>query len=164
MFTGIVEETGVVESIKPTSRSIELTVRIEIVCFKISIDTFAAGTSGSTAGCGLDHDQRGLIFLRNLRRRQPGLLQRGILAEQRFLQRPSHVLSLKLISMAAPYTRVTNAAAPPRAMPVTLNSTIRRDWQSCNVTRSPESRATRLTHASPQRLRDMRSSLTDPRT
>jgi riboflavin synthase len=30
MFTGIVEETGVVESIRPTARSIELTVRVRV--------------------------------------------------------------------------------------------------------------------------------------
>src|ERR1041385_4397546 len=30
MFTGIVEETGVIESIKPTRRSIELTVRVRV--------------------------------------------------------------------------------------------------------------------------------------
>ena len=70
---------------RTTAVSIELTVRIEIVCFKISIDTFAAGTSGSTAGCGLDHDQRGFFLLGHFRRREPGLLQRGILAEQCFL-------------------------------------------------------------------------------
>jgi hypothetical protein len=35
---------------------VELTVRIEVISFKISIDTFAAGASGSTARCGFDHD------------------------------------------------------------------------------------------------------------
>jgi hypothetical protein len=35
---------------------IELTVRIEVISFEISIDTFAAGAGGSTARCGFDHD------------------------------------------------------------------------------------------------------------
>jgi hypothetical protein len=35
---------------------IELTVRIELISFEISIDTFAAGAGGSTARCGFDHD------------------------------------------------------------------------------------------------------------
>ena len=87
---------------RTTAVSIELTVRIQIISFEISIDTFAAGASGSTAGCGLDHNELGLILLRNLRRRQPGLLQRGVLAEQRFLQRPSHTFSLQSVKFLAP--------------------------------------------------------------
>jgi hypothetical protein len=101
---------------RTTPVPIELTVRIQIVSFEISIDTFAAGASGSTAGCGLDHDERGLILLRNLCRRQPGLLQRGILAEQRFLQRPSHTISLQFVKFpgpfsSAPATGATNIGA-----------------------------------------------------
>jgi hypothetical protein len=93
---------------------IELAVRIQIVGFKIAIDTFAAGASGSTAGCGLDHDQRGLILLRNLRRRQSGLLQRGILAEQRFLQRPSHTISLQFVKFPGPFSSAPATGATNR--------------------------------------------------
>jgi hypothetical protein len=49
--------------------TIELSVRIEIVRFEIAIDTFTAWPSGSTAGCGLNHDQRGFVLLGDLRRR-----------------------------------------------------------------------------------------------
>jgi hypothetical protein len=81
--------------------TIELTIRIQIVRFEISIDTFAAGACSSTAGRRLDDYERSLVLLRNLRRREPSLLQRGILAEQRFLQRPSHTLSLQPVKFAA---------------------------------------------------------------
>ena len=100
---------------RTTAVSIELPVRIKIISFEISIDTFAAGASRSTAGCGLDNDQRGLLLLRNLRRRQPGLLQRGILAEQRFLQRPSHTISLQFVKFPGPFSPAQLAAVPPRA-------------------------------------------------
>jgi riboflavin synthase len=48
MFTGIVEETGVVDHIKPTGRSIELTVRIRICGRGLKI-----GSSLAVNGCCL---------------------------------------------------------------------------------------------------------------
>jgi hypothetical protein len=64
--------------------AIELAVGIQIVSFKVSVDALAAGAGGATSGGRLDHHQRSFLFLGNLGGRQPGLLQRGILAEQRF--------------------------------------------------------------------------------
>ena len=72
---------------------------------------FTAGAGGAAAGRGLDHHERGFVFLRNLRRRKPRLLQRGVLAEQRFLQRPSHTLSLLTFKFLAPPARPSIAAA-----------------------------------------------------
>jgi hypothetical protein len=69
-------------------------ILIEIVGFEIAINSFAAGTRRSTAWCRFDNHQRRFVLLGHFRWREPGLLQRGILAEQRFLQRPSHTLSL----------------------------------------------------------------------
>jgi len=50
-----------------TAFAIESPVRIQIICFEITIDTFAARTCGSTSWSGLDDHQRRLVFLRNLR-------------------------------------------------------------------------------------------------
>jgi hypothetical protein len=72
---------------------------VQLIRFQIPIDTFSAGTRGTSTWGGLDHYERGLVLLRNLRRRQPSLLQRGILAEQRFLQRPSHTISLQSVKI-----------------------------------------------------------------
>ena len=125
--------------------AIECAVRIQIVSFEVTVDSFAAGTGGATPRCGLDHDQRGFFLLGHFRRREPGLLQRGILAEQRFLQRSSHTLSLQTLKFLAPPMWPSIAAVLSRARPVTFHFAIRRNWQSCNVTRSPEVRAMRLT-------------------
>jgi hypothetical protein len=95
---------------RPASITIELAVGIQIVGFQIAVYTFAAGACGSTAWGGLDHHERGLILLRNLCRRQPSLLQRGVLAEQRFLQRPSHTLSLQPVKFLAPSAQHSLAA------------------------------------------------------
>ena len=48
MFTGIVEETGVVESIKPSARSIELTVRMKRCGHRLKV-----GASLAVNGCCL---------------------------------------------------------------------------------------------------------------
>src|SRR5436305_13095872 len=48
MFTGIVEETGVVESIRPTARAIELTVRLKTCAPGLKI-----GSSLAVTGCCL---------------------------------------------------------------------------------------------------------------
>src|SRR5262245_15536747 len=48
MFTGIVEETGVVESIRPTAKAIELTVRLNISGHGLKI-----GDSLAVNGCCL---------------------------------------------------------------------------------------------------------------
>ena len=69
-------------------------VGIQVVGFEVAINSFAAGTCCTTAWRRLYDDQRGFVLLGHFRWREPGLLQRGILAEQRFLQRPSHTLSL----------------------------------------------------------------------
>jgi len=94
--------------------SVELTVRVEVVRFEVPINSLASGTCGTTSGCGLHHHQRGFVLLGHLRWRKPGLLQRGILAEQRFLQRPSHTLSLKSVKFLAPPGRPSIAARTPR--------------------------------------------------
>jgi hypothetical protein len=65
--------------------AIELAVGVQIVSFEISIHALAAGPRGAASGGRLDHHQRSFLFGGNLGGRQPGLLQRGILAEQRFL-------------------------------------------------------------------------------
>jgi hypothetical protein len=77
---------------------------VQIVRFQIAIDALAAGACGTPAGRGFDYDERRLILLRHLRWRQPSLLQRGILAEQRFLQRPSHTLSLRPVKFPGPFS------------------------------------------------------------
>jgi hypothetical protein len=85
----------------PTSVSVELAVGIQIVGFQVTVDGFSARTGGPTARSRLHDDERGVLFLGNLRWRQPGLLQRGILAEQRFLQRPSHTVPLQPVKILA---------------------------------------------------------------
>jgi hypothetical protein len=128
-----------------TSGPIELTVGVLVVRFEIPIYAFAAGACSSTAGCGLDHHERGLILLRNLRRRQPSLLQRGKLAEQRFLQRPSHTLSLQPVKFAAPLAQRAGRRYTPRAQPA--RSTLR----SAEIGSS----ATLLDHQSPELFADL---------
>jgi len=157
--------TAVLAARRAPSIAVERTVRVNIVGFEVPIDGLTAGACGTTPGCGLHHNERCVVLLGHLRRRKPGLLQRGILAEQRFLQRPSHTLSLKTLKFLAPPAWPSMTATKPRATPVTLNSFIRRNWQSCNVTRSPEVGA-RLTRRSwafvePTRPHGMRSSLTE---
>jgi hypothetical protein len=82
--------------------ALELNVSFQILGFEISIDTFAARACGTAPGSGFDHHQRSLLLLGNLRRRKPGLLERGVLAEQRFLQRPSHTVSLQSVKIPDP--------------------------------------------------------------
>src|SRR5262249_10810046 len=82
--------------------AVELPGRLRVVRFEIAIDAFAAGACGSSTRRGLDHDQRGLVLLWHLGWRQPGLLQRGKLAEQRFLQRSSHTRSLLSVKVRTP--------------------------------------------------------------
>jgi hypothetical protein len=60
-------------------------VRVQVIRFEITIYAFASRACGASAGGRFDHHQRRLVLLRHLRRRQPGLLQRGVLAEQSFL-------------------------------------------------------------------------------
>jgi hypothetical protein len=105
---------------------VELPVRIQIVGFKIAIDAFAARTRRTPPRSRLHNDEWGFFLLGNLRRRQPRFLQRGILAEQRFLQRPSHTISLRSVRLLGPLAQLTIAAIPPRAAPVTFNSSFRR--------------------------------------
>jgi hypothetical protein len=92
-------------------------VRVQIVSFEVAIDSFAAGTCGAATRRGFHDDEWRLVFLRYLRRREPGLLQRGILAEQRFLQRPSHTVSLVTLKFLAPPVRPSTSAASARALP-----------------------------------------------
>jgi hypothetical protein len=97
---------------RTTSIAIELAIGIQIIRFEITIDALAAGARGATPGSRFDHDKRGLVFLRDLRRCEPGLLQRGVLAEQRFLQRSSHTLSLGPVKLAALLGQLSTAALP----------------------------------------------------
>jgi hypothetical protein len=82
--------------------AIELAVRVQVISFQIAIDTLASRACGPAPRGGFDHDERGFILLGNLCRREPGLLQRGVLAEQRFLQRPSHTFSLISVKFPGP--------------------------------------------------------------
>jgi hypothetical protein len=127
---------------RSTPIAIELAVGVQVVSFEIAINALAARACGSTSGRGLDHHQWGFVLLRNLRRRQPGLLQRGVLAEQRFLQRPSHTLSLRSVKFPGPFGSTWQAAARTAGTARRIDLVIRPAWQSCNVTRSPEPRAT----------------------
>jgi hypothetical protein len=70
---------------KTAALAVKLTVGVKLVGFQVTIDSFATGSCGATSRCRLHHHERGFVFLRHLGWRQPGLLQRGILAEQRFL-------------------------------------------------------------------------------
>lgn len=90
---------------------IELAVRIQVIGLEITIYTFAARARGASPRCGFDHDQRGFILLGHLCRRKPGLLQRGILAEQRFLQRPSHTFSLQSVKFLGPRRKIASGNA-----------------------------------------------------
>jgi hypothetical protein len=49
--------------------AVELPVRIQVICFEIAIYTLAPRACGSSARGRFDNNQRGLIFLRDLRRR-----------------------------------------------------------------------------------------------
>src|SRR5207237_2403847 len=62
---------------RPAAVAVELTVGIQIVGFEIAIDAFTPGACGPSSRGGLDHDERCVLLLRNLRRRQPSLLPRG---------------------------------------------------------------------------------------
>jgi hypothetical protein len=104
------------------SVAVKLSVWIQIVRFEVPIDAFAARSCGTTPRRRLDHHQWGFVFLGNLRRREPGLLQRGILAEQRFLQRSSHKLSLQSVTLAAFTAEHSKAAVPHRATPDSFES------------------------------------------
>jgi hypothetical protein len=86
----------------PPPVTIELTVGVQVVSFKVAIYRFTSRAGGAASGGGLDHHERGFVLLRNLCRRKPRLLQRGVLAEQRFLQRPSHTLSVLTFKFLAP--------------------------------------------------------------
>jgi hypothetical protein len=46
---------------------IESPIGIQIICLEITINALAAGTCGSTSRGRLDHHERRLILLRNLR-------------------------------------------------------------------------------------------------
>jgi hypothetical protein len=105
-----------------TAIPIELAVGIQVVRLEVAIDTFAPWARCTSSGSRLDHHQRGLVFLGNLRRRKPRLLQRGVLAEQCFLQRSSHTLSLQPVKFAATLAVLNTAAIPRRAMPGSFES------------------------------------------
>ena len=66
-----------------TAIAIELTVGVLVL--EVAIDGFAPRARGPTARCRLHNDERCLVLLGHLSRRQPGLLQRRVLAEQRLL-------------------------------------------------------------------------------
>jgi len=66
-----------------TAVAIELTVGVFVL--EIAIDRFAPRTRGPAARRRLHDDERCVVFLGHLSRRQPGLLQRRKLAEQRLL-------------------------------------------------------------------------------
>jgi hypothetical protein len=66
------------------SIAVELAIRI-VVRVEIAFDRLAPGARGSTARCRLYDDERCLVLLGHLGWRQPGLLQRRVLAEQRLL-------------------------------------------------------------------------------
>jgi hypothetical protein len=65
------------------SVTIELTVGVFV--FEVAIDGFAPWARGSAARRRFHDDERRLVLLGHLGRRQPGLLQRRELAEQRLL-------------------------------------------------------------------------------
>ncbi len=97
--------------------AIELAVWIQVIGLKIPIYTFAARARGPTARRRFHHDERSFVLLGHLCRRKPGLLQRGILAEQRFLQRPSHTFSLQSVKFLGPRRNATSgilATGTPR--------------------------------------------------
>jgi hypothetical protein len=123
--------------------AIELTVRVQIISFEIAIYTLATRACGPATRRGFDDHQRGLILLWNLCRRKPGLLQRGVLAEQRFLQRPSHTFSLISVKFLAPSAQHSHQQYRDRHSPPLSDTFIAASWQSSNVTRSPEPKATR---------------------
>jgi hypothetical protein len=62
---------------------VELT--IFVICFEITVDAFPPGASGPATRRGLHDDEGRIVLLGHLRWRQPGLLQRRELAEQRLL-------------------------------------------------------------------------------
>ena len=107
-------------------RSSAITIKaisVQIVRFEVAVNTFAAWARSTPPGSRLNHHQWRFVFLGNLRRRQPSLLQRGKLAEQRFLQRPTHTHSLRPVKFVAVSAQPsTTVAAPQRAMPDTLTS------------------------------------------
>jgi hypothetical protein len=135
--------------------AIELAVRVHVIRFEIAIYAFTTRACGSTSRGGFHHDERSLILLRNLCRRKPRLLQRGILAEQRFLQRPSHTFSLQSVKFLDPLAQHRRRQYRDGHSPPLLDTFSAANWQSVNVTRSPEPKATRtiVGEASVQRLR-----------
>jgi len=149
---------------RPAAVAVKLAVRVEIVGFQVAIDRLTAGACGAAPGRRLHHNQRGFVLLGYLRRREPGLLQRGILAEQRFLQRPSHTLSLQ--TKIEPPFRPSVAAAQPRATPVTskfIHPPQLAVLQRYSITRGLGYRLTRTVMGvvEPTRPHGMRSSLTE---
>ena len=112
-------------------------ILVQIVSFEIAINGFAAGTCSAATRRRLHYDEWRFVLLGYLRRREPGLLQRGVLAEQRFLQRPSHRLSLLTLKFLAPPVRPSASAVSARARPVTLISTIRRNGNPSQSNRTP---------------------------
>jgi hypothetical protein len=111
-------------------------IRVQIIGFEIAIDSFAARACGASSRRGLNYNEWSLVLLGYLRRRKPGLLQRGILAEQRFLQRPTHTLSLLKLKFLAPPDRPSTSAVSFRATPVTFVSSFRRNWH-CGASATP---------------------------
>jgi hypothetical protein len=60
------------------------------------LQRFPARTHATARGC-LNHDHRRVVLVWNLGGREPALLQERKLVKQRFLQRSSHTLSLRLV-------------------------------------------------------------------
>jgi hypothetical protein len=80
-----------------TPIAVELAVRVQVVALEVALSRLASRAGGAAAGGRLDHDQRRVLFLGHLGRRQSPLLEQGVLVEQRFLQRPSHKVSLRMV-------------------------------------------------------------------
>jgi hypothetical protein len=120
---------------------------VQVVSLEIAVDSFATGACGAAPRRRLHDNQWSLVLLGHFGWRKPGLLQRGILAEQRFLQRPSHTLSLLRLKFLEPPVRSSASAVPPQASkkPAGFDST------------APAA----FDNVEPPRLHGMRSSLTE---
>jgi hypothetical protein len=83
----------------PAPFAFELAKAVErqvFLALAVPVTRLTPGPRRTTAGSRLDDDQRRLFLLRYLGRCQPALLQERKLVKQRFLQRSSHILSLRL--------------------------------------------------------------------
>jgi hypothetical protein len=129
-------------------------VLVYVISFEVPIDALAARARGTSTWGRLNDNERGLVLLRNLRRRQPGLLQRGILAEQRFLQRPSHTFSLQSVKFLAPSAQPGIAAVHAAGtQPATSNLLSAVIGSPATLLDHPKARVSHLTLAAASALR-----------